>query len=780
MRRYHVTTFGCQMNAHDSERIKGMLESLGLGEATAPEDADVLVFNTCTIREKPDTKLAAYLGDAGARKRQNPELVVAVGGCYAEAQRERIFELYPQVDVAFGPGSIPHLGEWIGAGGQAPRGRFGTHEHFAGDLPMHRERSFSAWVQVSMGCNSKCAYCIVPAVRGREQSRRPGEIVAEVTQLAADGVKEITLLGQNVNSWGRDLRPEITTEFGELLRACDAVDGIERIRFTSPHPKDFREPVIAAMAECDAVCEQIHLPLQSGSSRILKAMRRTYDRDRYLTLVAKLRDAIPGLALGTDIIVGFPGETEADFRETLAVVEEVRYDSAFTFIYSPRQRHGGRRDGRPGAGGGQARAARAARRRRPADRGREERGACRERRGGARRGREPHGRDAPARPHARQRRPSTSRASAAAGRARRRPDRERDLDDAARRAENGGGRVKVLLTGSSGQIGTNLALRLLADGHEVFGVDQRVNTWTDEFRYLIQDLSGQYPAFPDGIGGVPYPETDVVVHLAAHAKVHQLVAHPHRALENTMMTFNVLEYCRQRRLPLVFSSTREVYGDVHRFEGYGEETADFAFTESPYSASKIASEAFIYAYARCYGLKYLAFRFSNVYGRYDNDLHRMSRVLPLFIHSMSRDEPITVFGGADKVLDFTYIDDCVDGISRGIEALVDGRVTNETINLAFGEGNTLVRAAELIAAELDVEPKMTIAPSLLGEVTRYVADIRKAHDLLGWTPQVPLDEGIPRAVAWFREHRAANPDEDRPVVNEGDSVGWKTVAADPS
>ena len=337
--------------------------------------------------------------------------------------------------------------------------------------------------------------------------------------------------------------------------------------------------------------------------------------------------------------------------------------------------------------------------------------------------------------------------------------------------------MKVLLTGSSGQIGTNLALRLLADGHEVFGVDQRVNTWTDDFRYLIQDLSGQYPAFPDGIGGVPYPETDVVVHLAAHAKVHQLVAHPHRALENTMMTFNVLEYCRQRRLPLVFSSTREVYGDVHRFEGYGEDTADFAFTESPYSASKIASEAFIYAYARCYGLKYIAFRFSNVYGRYDNDLHRMSRVLPLFIHSMSRDEPITVFGGADKVLDFTYVDDCVDGISRGIEALVDGRVTNETINLAFGEGNTLVRAAELIAAELDVEPKMTIAPSLLGEVTRYVADIRKAHDLLGWTPQVPLDEGIPRAVAWFQEHRAAHPDEDRPVVNEGDSVGWKTLAS---
>jgi tRNA-2-methylthio-N6-dimethylallyladenosine synthase len=337
MRRYHVTTFGCQMNAHDSERIKGMLESLGLGEAPSREQADVLVFNTCTVRERPDTKLAAYLGDAGARKRENPDLVVAVGGCYAEAQRERVFELYPQVDVAFGPGSIPHLGEWLGAGGQAPRGRFGAHEHFAGHLPMHRERPFQAWVQISMGCNSKCSYCIVPAVRGREQSRRPRDIVAEVTRLASEGVREITLLGQNVNSWGRDLRPELGTEFGELLRACDAVDGIERIRFTSPHPKDFREPVIRAIAECDAVCEQIHLPLQSGSSSILKAMRRTYDRARYLRLVDTLRTAIPDLALGTDIIVGFPGETEDDFRQTLEVVEEVRYDSAFTFIYSPRR-----------------------------------------------------------------------------------------------------------------------------------------------------------------------------------------------------------------------------------------------------------------------------------------------------------------------------------------------------------------------------------------------------------------------------------------------------------
>jgi tRNA-2-methylthio-N6-dimethylallyladenosine synthase len=338
MRRYHVTTFGCQMNAHDSERIKGMLEDLGLGEAPTAAEADVVVFNTCTIREKPDTKLAAYLGEAAARKREDPDRVIAVGGCYVEAQRERIFERYPFVDVAFGPGSIAHLGEWLGAGGVGvPRGRFGLDERaFAAELPMHRERAFQAWVQVSMGCNSRCSYCIVPAVRGREQSRRPGEIVAEVENLAAHGVREITLLGQNVNSWGRDLLPELNTEFGELLRACDRVEGIDRIRFTSPHPKDFREPVIAAMAECDAVCEQVHLPLQSGSSRILKAMRRTYTRERYLALVEKLRAAIPDLAIGTDVIVGFPGESEDDFRRTLEVVREVQYDSAFTFVYSPR------------------------------------------------------------------------------------------------------------------------------------------------------------------------------------------------------------------------------------------------------------------------------------------------------------------------------------------------------------------------------------------------------------------------------------------------------------
>ena len=325
------------MNAHDSERIKGMLESIGLGEAPSQQEADVIVFNTCTIRERPDQRFVAHLEQARALKEADQTKILAVGGCYAEAQRERLFELYPYVDVAFGPGSIPHLAEWIGAGGEAPRGRFASWDSFAGDLPGRRERRYQAWLQISMGCNSKCSYCIVPSVRGREQSRRPGDILAEVASLAADGVREVTLLGQNVNSWGRDLVPDIRTDFGELLRAVDSIEGIDRIRFTSPHPKDFREGVIAAMAECAAVCEHAHLPLQSGSTRLLKAMRRTYSRERYLDLVERMRAAIPDLALTTDLIVGFPGETEVDFAETLEVVEEVGFDSAFTFVFSPRR-----------------------------------------------------------------------------------------------------------------------------------------------------------------------------------------------------------------------------------------------------------------------------------------------------------------------------------------------------------------------------------------------------------------------------------------------------------
>jgi nucleoside-diphosphate-sugar epimerase len=328
--------------------------------------------------------------------------------------------------------------------------------------------------------------------------------------------------------------------------------------------------------------------------------------------------------------------------------------------------------------------------------------------------------------------------------------------------------MRILVTGSSGQIGTNLALKLIAEGHTVHGVDKRLNTWwgDEQFSTMPQNLAGLYAPHRGGINEIDYPEVDLVIHLAAHAKVHQLVRQPQRALENVMMTFNILEYCRALELPLVFSSTREVYGDVHRFDEYGEAAADFAFTESPYSASKISSEAFIYSYAKCYGLKYLVFRFSNVYGRYDSDLQRMERVLPLFMHQLSRGEAITVYGGDEKVLDFTYIDDCIDGILRGVEGLGSGTVTNETINLAFGQGNTLVRAAELIARALGVTPEIAYKPSLRGEVTHYVADVRKARALLDWQPQTPLDAGIPRAVEWFLEWRAAHPEENREIVPE--------------
>lgn len=307
--------------------------------------------------------------------------------------------------------------------------------------------------------------------------------------------------------------------------------------------------------------------------------------------------------------------------------------------------------------------------------------------------------------------------------------------------------MHILITGSSGQIGTNLALRLLDMGHRVFGIDKRVNTWTDRVTTLLQDLAAPYRDFAGGIGSVPYPRCDIVVHLAANAKVHELVQHPHRAMENISLTFNVLEYCRHNRLPIIFSSSREVYGDIHRYITE-EQHADFSFTESPYSASKVAGEALVYSYARCYGLPYLVFRFSNVYGRYDNDIERMERVIPLFIRKMRHGEPVTVYG-QEKTLDFTYVDDCVDGIVAGIERLSSGRVANQTINLAYGHGNTLVRMAELIAEALRVPPRIEIEPAKrVGEVTRYIADISKAVELLDYQPKVPLDEGIRRAVAW--------------------------------
>ena len=336
MKRYHLTTFGCQMNEHDSERMKGMLESLGYRESDSREDAELILFNTCSIREKADSRLAGHLGEAKRLKGEDPERVVGVGGCWSQSMKEQVFELFPFVDVAFGPGQVHKLAEFLTSDSLTAQGYF-EFEGFTGHLPMKREREFQAWVQISVGCNCACSYCIVPSTRGREVSRPAAEIVTEVERLAADGVREVTLLGQNVCSYGRDLPRGAKTSFAELLEMVDAIDGLERIRYTSPHPKDIREDVIAAHVELPGVCEHIHLPLQSGSSRILKAMRRTYNRERYLDRVAMIRELVPDCALTTDIIVGFPGETEEDFTETLEVVDAVRYDSAFTFIYSPRR-----------------------------------------------------------------------------------------------------------------------------------------------------------------------------------------------------------------------------------------------------------------------------------------------------------------------------------------------------------------------------------------------------------------------------------------------------------
>jgi tRNA-2-methylthio-N6-dimethylallyladenosine synthase len=348
MRRYHLTTFGCQMNEHDSERMKGMLESLGYAEAPERGEADLILFNTCSIRESADSRFIAHLGEAKRLKRERPERVVGVGGCWAQSVKDEVFERFPFVDVAFGPGQVHRLAEFLTSDSLTAQGYF-EFEGFSGHLPARRARPFQGWLQISVGCNCACSYCIVPSTRGREVSRPPGELVAEVEAMAADGVREVTLLGQNVNSYGRDLparhssggaptlmRPK-RTGFAELLRLLDGIDGIERIRYTSPHPKDMREDVIRAHVELPSVCEHVHLPLQSGSSRVLKAMRRTYDRQRYLDRVALIREHLPDAALTTDIIVGFPGESEGDFLETMEVVDEVGYDGAFTFIFSPRR-----------------------------------------------------------------------------------------------------------------------------------------------------------------------------------------------------------------------------------------------------------------------------------------------------------------------------------------------------------------------------------------------------------------------------------------------------------
>jgi len=303
--------------------------------------------------------------------------------------------------------------------------------------------------------------------------------------------------------------------------------------------------------------------------------------------------------------------------------------------------------------------------------------------------------------------------------------------------------MRVLITGSSGQIGTNLALALQARGDQVVGIDRRPNAWTDKIETCRIDLNAASDKdFPAG----PF---DLVVHLAAYAKVFELVEHPGRALENVTMCFNTLDYARRHRLPLLFGSSREVYGDIHRHVTE-EAEADFVVAESPYSASKISGEAFIYSYAQCYDLPYLVFRFSNVYGRYDNDIERMERVLPLFMRRIARDEPIVVYG-KEKVFDFTYVDDCIDGILRAADALVSGRVANQTVNIAYGQGSTLVDAVNIISLALGKTPKVTYEPARPGEVMRYVADISKARQLLGYDPQTPLTAGIPMAIAWARQ-----------------------------
>jgi tRNA-2-methylthio-N6-dimethylallyladenosine synthase len=334
-RLYHVTTFGCQMNEHDSEHMRGMLESLGYEEAPERGQADLILFNTCSIRETADNRLIAHLGEARRLKREDPARVIGVGGCWAQSLKEEVFTRFPFVDVAFGPGQVHRLAEFLTSDSLSAQGYF-EFEGFSGELPEKRSRSFQGWLQISVGCNCACSYCIVPSTRGREVSRPVADLIEAAQRMVDDGVCEITLLGQNVNSYGRDLRPG-PASFAGLLHELDAIDGLERIRYTSPHPKDMREDVVRAHAELRSLCEHIHLPLQSGSSKVLRAMRRTYDRERYLDRVALIRNHVPDVALTTDIIVGFPGETEADFEQTLSLVGQVGYDGAFTFIFSPRR-----------------------------------------------------------------------------------------------------------------------------------------------------------------------------------------------------------------------------------------------------------------------------------------------------------------------------------------------------------------------------------------------------------------------------------------------------------
>jgi tRNA-2-methylthio-N6-dimethylallyladenosine synthase len=339
MRTYSVRTYGCQMNLHDSERLGGLLEDAGFVRAPegAGDDVDLVVFNTCAVRENADNRLYGNLGRLVPAKQRRPGMQIAVGGCLAQKDRGTIVERAPWVDVVFGThnlASLPVLLERARHNAEAQVEIRETLQNFPSDLPSRRESSYSAWVSISVGCDNTCTFCIVPSLRGKETDRRPGDVLAEVKALVESGVVEITLLGQNVNSYGRTFGDRFA--FGTLLRACGEVDGLERVRFTSPHPRDFTDDVIEAMAATPNVCPQLHMPMQSGSDAVLKAMRRSYRQQRYLDIIARVRAAMPDAAITTDIIVGFPGETEDDFEQTLHVVREARFASAFTFQYSKR------------------------------------------------------------------------------------------------------------------------------------------------------------------------------------------------------------------------------------------------------------------------------------------------------------------------------------------------------------------------------------------------------------------------------------------------------------
>ena len=340
--RFFVRTFGCQMNEHDSEMIAGLLQADGMVPTDSADTADLIVLNTCTIRENADTKLYGYLGSLKREKMNNPDLRIAVGGCSAQKERDLIQERAGWVDVVFGTHNVHRVVVLlVHAHERGPITQNRDESSPLTDIPsglaVRRESAHSAWVTITVGCNNSCTFCIVPIVRGPEISRRPGDIIREVESLARDGVIEITLLGQNVNSYGRDLdlngRKPL---FSDLLRRVGEVEGIERIRYTSPHPKDFKEDVARAMAETPAVCEQIHFPLQSGSDRVLSAMHRGYTAQRFLGRLEMMREIVPDLAASTDVIVGFPGETEEDFQATLDVMAAARFDNAYMFQFSPR------------------------------------------------------------------------------------------------------------------------------------------------------------------------------------------------------------------------------------------------------------------------------------------------------------------------------------------------------------------------------------------------------------------------------------------------------------